>query len=174
MMIRTLGLSQTGTDSARLRSNATECPRLQLAADCLEKCKSSILSKFSQGAAARTACEGVDENYARLEGREDEPALHAPTVALGMFERALHLFAKDFGENRAAHGASAGLRDVRCAIAAGEDAQERLLDPVGFEREPKSVAEHHRGAENRADGIGGVGSDEGRRRTMNGVKQRRG
>ncbi len=131
MMIRTLGLSQTGTDSAHLQSNATECPRLQLAAGCLGKCKSSILSKFSQGAGGTNSMRR--ENYARLEGRADESALHAPTVALGMFERALHLFAKDFSENRAAHSASAGLRDVRCTIAAGEDAQERLLDPVGLE-----------------------------------------
>src|SRR6267378_4931337 len=41
--------------SAHLRSNATECPRLQLAAGCLGKCKSSILSKFSQGAGTRAA-----------------------------------------------------------------------------------------------------------------------
>ena len=46
--------------------------------------------------------------------------LDAPAVALGVFERALHLFAQDFGEHGAAHSTRARLRDVRRPVTARE------------------------------------------------------
>src|SRR6266850_6312693 len=107
MMIRTLRLSQSGTDS-QPAYDATQpsVPRLKLAAGCLGKCKSSILSKFSQGtpgAEWRTGCPGrrapregrilsasvekrVQEKDAAASVQRGRAALDAPTVALGMFE----------------------------------------------------------------------------------------
>ena len=58
--------------------------------------------------------------------------LDAPAVALGVFEGALHFFAENFGEDGAADGAGAGLGDVGRTVTAGEDALERLLDPICF------------------------------------------
>src|SRR6266446_9395003 len=79
--------------------------------------------------------------------------LDAPAVALGVLERALHLFAEHFRERRARYGAGARFGDVGSAVAAAEDAQQRLLHPVRFQRQPEGVAQHHSDAENRANKI---------------------
>lgn len=132
-MIRTLGLSQTGTDS-QPAYEATP-PGVPNSASP-QAAKENV--KVASSASSRKAREhdnlgGIEENYIRMECWAEEPALYTPTVPLGVFERSLHLFAEDFGENRAAHGASAGLRDVRCTVATGKNAQKRLLDRVRFQ-----------------------------------------
>src|ERR1700722_5575738 len=71
---------------------------------------------------------------ARLRWRDWHGSLPAPAVAFRVFQRALHFFAQHFGEDRAANNAAAGSGDVGSAIAIGEDAMERLLDPISFER----------------------------------------
>jgi hypothetical protein len=68
-----------------------------------------------------------------------------PAVALGVFEGALHLFAKHFGEDGATDGAATGSGDVGGAIAAAKNAVERLLDPFGFEIKTEGIAKHHGG-----------------------------
>lgn len=119
----------------------------------MRKCKSSILSSFSQGApgAQRLAVsEGLSrprtekltpsgmitssKRNARFRRAFGKYGLYAPSVALGVLEGTLHFFAKDLGEDGAPYSASTGLTDVRGAIAAGEYAEQRLLDPIRFER----------------------------------------
>src|SRR6266480_3907536 len=100
--------------------------------------------------------------------------LDAPAVALGVFERALHLFPQDFRKDRAAHGARTLLSDIGRPVTPREHSLQRLLDPVRFQRKAEGVSQHHRGAENRANRISGVRPGQGRRRTMNGLKKRRG
>jgi hypothetical protein len=93
--------------------------RLEPAAGCFRKCKSSIPSGFSQGNAASRPKQG--SIVMKMRGRSGtEVALDAPAVALGMFERALHLFPQNFGEDGASHGARAGLGDVGGPVTAGQ------------------------------------------------------
>jgi hypothetical protein len=74
-------------------------PRLKFATGCLRKCKSNILSSFSQGVRGADRLREVRSEMRSNGGHAEETALHAPAVALGMLERALHLFAEDFCEN---------------------------------------------------------------------------
>src|SRR5437899_3472841 len=59
-------------------------------------------------------------------------------------------------------------------VTTSQHSVERLFDPVRFQRKPKGVPEHHRGAEDRADGIGGVRSRQRRRGAVNGLEKRGG
>ena len=50
-----------------------------------------------------------------------------------MLEGALHLLMQIFHERRSAHGLCAGFADIRGAIAAAQNAHQRLFHPIGFQ-----------------------------------------
>ena len=104
---------------------------------------------------------------------EGKLALDAPAVFFGVLEGALHFLMQNFQERGSAHRLCAGFADVRGAIAAAQDTHQRLFHPVSFEAQAKRIAKHHRGAEDRADGIGRVFPGKCRRRSVNGLEERR-
>src|SRR6516164_9935280 len=95
----------------------------------------------------------------------------APAILLGVFEGPLHLLMQNLKEARGAHRLCAGLRNVRRAITRAENANERLLHPIRFQAKPKGFAEHHRGAEDRANRVGDILSRKGRCGTVNWLKR---
>src|SRR5580765_3182869 len=77
----------------------------------------------------------------------EESALNAPTVAFGVFERALHFNVQNFHKTIRSNGFGTGSGKVRRAVAGLQNPNDGLLDPVRFERQSKRVAQHHRGAQ---------------------------
>src|SRR5208283_3095650 len=65
----------------------------------------------------------------------------APAVFFGVLKSPQHFLMQILHERRSAHRLRAGFRDVRGAIAAAEDAHQRLLHPIGFQAEPKRIAQ---------------------------------
>jgi hypothetical protein len=106
------------------------------AAGCFGNCKISILSGLSQGNQedggnlSRIAKAIVTIKHCLLFVKVK---LDAPTVAFGVFKRALHLFPQDFREHRTAHGLRAGLGNVRRPVPAGEYPLQRLFHPIRFQ-----------------------------------------
>ncbi len=136
-MFLTFWANCSGTDSQPAPSSTRPCgSQLWPVAGCFGKCKSSILSGFSQGnrtdggIAARSGGPIVMKNTGC---GSTEVILDAPAVTLGVLEGALHLFPQNFCKDRAAHGARTWLGDVGRAVAASEYSLQRLLDPVRFQ-----------------------------------------
>src|SRR6266480_5207240 len=177
-MFLTLWSSRSVTDSHPAPSSTPPCgPRLKVGRRLLRKVQTVAFSAASRKATRLTALPlGAEvDRYEKAQiATVREVALDAPAVALGVFERALHLFPQDFRQDGAAHGARTWLSDIGRPVPPGEHSLQRLLDPIRFQRKAESVSQHHRGAENRADRISRVRPGEGRRRTMNGLKKRRG
>src|SRR5579871_46648 len=79
--------------------------------------------------------------------QERSVLLNAPAVALGVLKSALHFHVENFHEAVCAYGFGAGRCKVRSAMACLQDADYGLLNPICFERQTKSITQHHRRAE---------------------------
>src|SRR3954471_10583844 len=119
------------------------------------------------------ACCAKGHRFTFSDSSDDIGGLDAPTVAFGMLQRALHLFTQTFCEHRGRHVSPAWPEKIGGSIAAAKHAKDGLLYPVCFQRQAKSIAQHHRRAQNCPDWIRRVRSGKRRRRAMNGLEERR-
>src|SRR4029077_10291431 len=109
---------------------------------------SGFVAQSAYGATGRSAPRQSPRD--KLIGRTESDA---PAVLFSVLEGSLHLLIEDFQEHRGAHGLAARLIEIRRAISGTEHPRDGLFHPVSFQAQSKRVAKHHRGTEDRADGI---------------------